>query len=267
MAKVFGVAGQYAGRQSVAPFKRMFATLLILGFAVAFCLGGMTTFFLTTHGSRGWFFLPAGTAVLLWWIAHYANRRDDEHETKRLNWRKGALGEYEVGAALERLSDEFFIFHDVNSKKGNFDHVVVGPTGLFPIETKNWNGLIGADATGELKKNGQAASSGDVGKFLRRTMMLRDQVISLTHANGLYVRAAMVFPKAHVAAKFGDTRQVHCMALNQLRNYIDNANFSQKFSRDKVDMLVRALNGIAGMDIQFETLPQVSHAIRDSRIA
>lgn len=260
MAKVFGAAGQHAGKQSVAAFKQMFSTLLILGIVVAFCMGVMMTFFLTTHRSLGWLFLPAVTAVLLWRIAHYANRRVEKHETKRLNWRKGALGEYEVGAELERLSNEFFIFHDVNTKKGNFDHVVVGPTGLFAIETKNWNGLIEADATGELKRNGKAVSSGHVGKFLRRTMMLRDQLVSLTQSSGLYVRSAMVFPNAHVAAKFGDTGHVHCMGLNRLRDYIDNAEFSQKFSRDNIDVLVRALNGIAGMDHTFAFASSIRQA-------
>ena len=56
------------------------------------------------------------------------------HETDRLNWRKGALGEYEVGAELERLSDEFFIFSDLNTAGlGNFDHIVVGPTSLLSV--------------------------------------------------------------------------------------------------------------------------------------
>ena len=152
MAKVFGAAGNHAGGQSVAAFKRMFATLLIVAVIVAFFEGATLAAILIMHGRISWLLLPAIVGGFLLWLVHYASRRVDKHETDRLSWRKGALGEYEVGAELGRLSDAIFIFNDVNTRHGNFDHVVVGPTGLFAIETKNWNGLIGADASGELRK-------------------------------------------------------------------------------------------------------------------
>ena len=252
MAKVFGAAGKHAGRQSVAAFKKMFSTVLIVAVVAAFCEGAVVTTFFTTHIRIGWIGLPIVIGILLLWLLNYANRRVDQHETDRLNWRKGALGEYEVGAELERLSDEFFIFNDLNTAGfGNFDHVVVGPTGLFAIETKNWSGLVDADGIGELKENGKNSSSPHVRRFVRRTMMLRDQVIALTHSNNIYIRSVMVFPKARVAARFGDTGNVHCLQLGRLRDYIDNPKFSQQLRPDRVNELVRALNGIAGMDEQF----------------
>jgi hypothetical protein len=120
------------------------------------------------------------------------------------------------------LSNKYVVFNDVNTKQGNFDHLVVGPTGLFAIETKNWRGVVNADANGGLKRNG--TSTVDVRSFIRRTMTLRDQIIALTHSNGLYVRAVMVFPKARVDARFGDTGKVHCIRFDQLRDY-ESASF------------------------------------------
>jgi hypothetical protein len=120
---------------------------------------------LIMHGRISWLLLPAIVGGFLLWLVHYTSRRVDKHETDRLSWRKGALGEYEVGAELERLSDAFFIFNDVNTRHGNFDHVVVGPTGLFAIETKNWNGLIGADASDELRKNARMPQVRMFGNF------------------------------------------------------------------------------------------------------
>ena len=134
MAKVFGAAGKHAGRQSVVAFKRMFTTVVIVAVVAAFFEGVVVTTFFTTHIRIGWIGLPVVTGILLLWLLNYANRRVDKHETDRLNWRKGALGEYEVGAELERLSDEFFIFNDLNTAGlGNFDHIVVGPTGLLSV--------------------------------------------------------------------------------------------------------------------------------------
>jgi len=49
----------------------------------------------------------------------------------------GRLGERYVGAVLDDLrADGFQIVHDVPDKKGNIDHVVIGPGGVFTIETK-----------------------------------------------------------------------------------------------------------------------------------
>lgn len=259
MAKVYGIAGAHAGRQSVEAFKRMFRMLLILAVIVAFCEGVMLTTFVTTHAQISWLIVFIVTGFFMWWLARYANRRVDEHETDRLNWRNGALGEYEVGAELERLSDEFSVFNDLNIRGfGNLDHVVVGPSGLFVVETKNWSGVIGPNGNGELKQNGRDASAPHVRNFLRRTMMLRDQIIALTHSNNIYLKPVMVFPKAHIEARFGDTGNVHCLRLNCVRDYIDNVKFSQKLSPDRVDELVRALTGVAGMDSEFPVRSSVS---------
>lgn len=253
MAKVFGAAGEHAGRQSVAAFKRMFATMLIVAVVVAFFEGVLLAALFITHSRSpiGWI---AGLAVIvsILWLLNYANTKVDQHETTRMTWRKGALGEYEVGAELERLSDSHAIFNNLNTVGfGNFDHIVAGPTGLFAIETKNWTGLISANIAGELKKNGKDVSIPHVQKFFRRAMTLRDQIVTLTRSNDVRVRCVMVFPHADVEARFGTTAHVHCVALSRLRDYIDNPKFSQKLSADRVNELVRALNGIAGMDEQF----------------
>ena len=51
-------------------------------------------------------------------------------------------GEKTVFKYLETLPKEYFIFNDVKlyENKGNIDHIVVGPKGLFVIETKNYSG-------------------------------------------------------------------------------------------------------------------------------
>src|SRR5436305_1316005 len=64
MAKVFGAAGEHAGRQSVAAFKRMFATVLIVAVVVAFFGGVLLATLLITQGRNpiGWI---AGMAVVV----------------------------------------------------------------------------------------------------------------------------------------------------------------------------------------------------------
>jgi hypothetical protein len=54
----------------------------------------------------------------------------------------GAAGEAATRAVLSRLDDRFTVFCDLWVAARQLDHVVVGPTGVFIIETKNLKGSI-----------------------------------------------------------------------------------------------------------------------------
>lgn len=57
-------------------------------------------------------------------------------------WRQGAEGEERLGYWLDQLSDEgFVVFHDrrVPASRANVDHLVIGPTGVFVVDAKNFN--------------------------------------------------------------------------------------------------------------------------------
>ena len=61
-------------------------------------------------------------------------------------WLRGAEGERAVGAVLAQLEDEGWrALHDISLGRGNVDHVLVGPGGIFTIETKSHPGPIGID--------------------------------------------------------------------------------------------------------------------------
>lgn len=62
------------------------------------------------------------------------------------SWSQGAEGEEVVGKALEGLAaDGWHVIHDVSLGRGNIDHIVVGPGGLFTVETKSRRGRIPVD--------------------------------------------------------------------------------------------------------------------------
>lgn len=58
------------------------------------------------------------------------------------NRMKGIRGEEQVASELSHLSDEFMLLNDVMlpGAHGNIDHIVIGPTGIFVVETKNYSG-------------------------------------------------------------------------------------------------------------------------------
>ncbi|WP_292756547.1 nuclease-related domain-containing protein [Methanobacterium sp.] len=60
--------------------------------------------------------------------------------SKRRIWSKGAKGEKIVAKKLKKLPKKYTAIRDVKIPNlgGDIDHVVVGPTGIFVIETKNY---------------------------------------------------------------------------------------------------------------------------------
>ncbi len=59
-------------------------------------------------------------------------------------YKQGKEGEDIVEKTLHTLSDDYYLLNDVNFKTGfgNIDHIVIGPTGVFVIETKHHKGYV-----------------------------------------------------------------------------------------------------------------------------
>lgn len=86
--------------------------------------------------------------ILMCGVGNWALRRAEELDRERVDFASGADGENSVAAILERFPDEFRVINDLTTPCGNLDHVVVGPTGVFCLDTKNWRGVVSADGRG-----------------------------------------------------------------------------------------------------------------------
>jgi hypothetical protein len=60
------------------------------------------------------------------------------------NWHVGKRGELAVTECLRSLSDDYVVLNDLTfpNGNGNVDHLVIGPNGIFVLETKNYAGLV-----------------------------------------------------------------------------------------------------------------------------
>ncbi len=68
-----------------------------------------------------------------------ARQRAAELRAEAEHYEKGAAGEQATGDALALLPPEFQVFHDLvvpGSVKANVDHLVIGPTGVWLIDSK-----------------------------------------------------------------------------------------------------------------------------------
>jgi hypothetical protein len=75
------------------------------------------------------------------------------------SWRLGARGERRTARILERLErDGFVAFHDlaVPGSPANVDHLVIGPTGVFVIDSKLYRGTVRVGPDGRLWYGGRS---------------------------------------------------------------------------------------------------------------
>lgn len=67
---------------------------------------------------------------------------------------KGISAEREVAEFLNSLPPTYFVIHGLRTRKGDVDHVLVCPKGIFAIETKSYTGSVNV-GNGEITKNGR----------------------------------------------------------------------------------------------------------------
>jgi hypothetical protein len=87
-----------------------------------------------------------------------ARRRLAQAEQRLYAWRQGAEGERLTADVLRQLeSAGWVVLHDLHwpgRPYANIDHIVVGPTGIYVIDSKNWSGRVDVHE-GVLRQNGR----------------------------------------------------------------------------------------------------------------
>jgi len=269
MAKVLGESARYVSQVATQRFHAMWrvaaislvAMGIICGFVVRSSVTGLT---LTPAGGS---LLSVALGLLMWLVARVTFRRMDVLDKEREHWGKGAAGEKSVAHTLSKLPDGFRVVNDLATPTGNLDHVVIGPTGVFVIETKNWRGIIGADGKGELTWNGEAATTAHVSRLVRRMMGTRDRVRILAPGMDPYFKAVMVFTSAWVNAAFGTTGCAHCIRDDRLLDYILDTKFNEKLSPEEVNAVAHAFASLARMDTDFCARAEVAADDKKAKVS
>jgi hypothetical protein len=90
---------------------------------------------------------PVGlvVAILVGWRLRF--RPSEQART----WQRGAAGERRTARLLRRLlRDGYIVFHDLAlpGSDANVDHLLLGPSGVFVIDSKQWTGQVHQSADG-----------------------------------------------------------------------------------------------------------------------
>ena len=117
---------------------------------------------------------------------------------------RGASAEEYVGGILDGLAaGEWRVIHDATLGRGNVDHILVGPGGVFTIETKSHPGPV---RVGKLH-----------GATLRQALAER---VAIEKIAGVEVEALLVFSRAWVDRPLARRRGVRVLPARMLIGYL-----------------------------------------------
>jgi hypothetical protein len=78
-----------------------------------------------------------GAAAMMWLIFRETPPRYVEQ------WHDGAEGERKTAKALRTLERQgWTVVHDIQQRYGNYDHIAVGPSGVYLLDSKNLQGVV-----------------------------------------------------------------------------------------------------------------------------
>ncbi len=189
-------------------------TLLALGvLAVATELLGRT------FGLRDWRFIGSEIALLaamfvvLRYVLPLVDRRD-----------RGATGEEHVGGLLDGLEGKgWHAIHDASLGNGNVDHILIGPAGVFTVETKSHPGPVRvARVHGATLSQAQA------------------QRKAIARVTGLEVEPLLVYSRAWVDRPLARRKGVRVLPARMLAGYLD-----RRSARLEPEQVIRAREQVA----------------------
>jgi hypothetical protein len=155
-----------------------------------------------------WIYFPLGEfyagLILGGFVGMIVWVRDDPPEFIA-KWKRGAEGERQTGRVLKRLEQHgWHSVHDRAGKYGNLDHIVVGPGGIFLLDSKNLSGTVMLAEAGLKTDYADAPRDGFTHTSLAGAMRgasahLKDRIAATTELTG-WVQAVVViwghFPEA-----------------------------------------------------------------------
>jgi hypothetical protein len=187
-----------------------------------------------------------------------ATRRFDEWE----RWFPGMRGERHVTEALKSLPDDYVLLNYLMlpEGKGNVDHLLIGPNGLFVIETKCYSGIVRCEGDQWFVNDFRTRSLSRQVK--RNALRVRSHLVNVfyEHRQRLpFVVALVVFVKPAQPLRL-DQPAIPVLKLEELAQFVRSYNPRRPIPAQMVHAIVRHLKGIQFDTDDVQPLPLVPRA-------
>jgi Nuclease-related domain/TadE-like protein len=206
-------------------------------------------------------FVAASLGLVLWLANNNGSGRRKEGRPKpgsrerEAQEQVGLEGERQVGQVLARdLPEEYVLINGLKLPRsaGDIDHVVVGPTGVFLLETKTMAGHIVCEPDGTWRRTRvgragtpYAAYIGDPAAQVQRNIFtvrtsLRKRLPELFGGVPLWIESLIVFPHPRSELDVEHSR-IPAMHIEQAAAYVRLFVPQRGLQPDEVDQVVDAL--------------------------
>ena len=192
------------------------------------------------------------------------------------NYNKGRCGEDAITNMLQSLDDSCYLINDVilPSSRGNIDHVLLTPNGIFAIETKHWDGEIichGDDWLSRYQKGFFSSKCFEMRSPSRQvkknafnlSSLIKSEVFHNTFK--IWVEGLVVFTNPNVRLELNKP-SVTILKVNELFNYIINFRQMSELSQNDLQSIGYFIAG-AGKDMPVvphgEILDRILLALRE----
>ena len=253
MAHIYGKLGESALQKSLGKRENVLWGVFMVAMFVALGMGILIGLMVLKVATVRYFTIAAIIGVFLfvrYWTRSHKSFFEEKLQEARA-WQRGYEGERVIGELLgKELSDKFHVFNDVRfpGKVANIDHIVVGPSGIFVLNTKNWRGTVAWDEDGTtLLLNGEPEKKGAANAVLADAIDVHDKLKTLTNRE-FFIKPILVFPLAKVSPKL-DTKvelQQDNYLIDKRLNYIDKRT---ALAESDVKMVVDALKALFRSDL------------------
>ncbi len=141
--------------------------------------------------------------------------------------RQGIEGERAVGQYLERLRENgYVVFHDLVGSGFNIDHLIIGPGGVFTVETKTWSKPGSSDARivfdGESIRIGSSLPDRDLLVQARAQAGWVRSLLAESTGQRIDVKGVIVFPGWFVVSAKGASKDVWVLEPKALPAFLAN---------------------------------------------
>jgi len=163
---------------------------------------------------------------------------------KYRTYRGGWEGEKRVAKLLKAtLSDDYCLVNEVRlDKGGDLDHLVLGPNGIFVIETKNWSGKIacqGDDWQRQDRNKFNGSPSRQVKKNTTKIKRLLEAQPAL-RSHGIWVEPIVVFTNNNIELHLNKPT-VTILRLHELPNYITNYKNYNPYTVKQLEQIAKEI--------------------------
>ena len=152
----------------------------------------------------------------------------------------GWMGEKRVAKLLSsKLSDDYFLINDLYLHNGgDIDHVVLAPSAVFVLETKNWSGDITCNGD-SWQRAGMGNFKGSPSLQVKRNAAKIKRIIDSSQAFrsfGVYVEGIVVFTNNHATLHLNNPT-VLILKLPQLPSHITTHRSLNNFSIQQIEAI------------------------------